>query len=516
MDLLGRRSPLGAECDCCDPSHTLFGCPTSEVIDVLSLSRRRATVAVLVASSLLTAACGLKEETKDSLAAGGGVAGGAVIDPDTGEVIGGGEAAGEIDAGAGAVDPGTGTVADPGTGTGTTGQTGTTGGTGGTGTTTTQQGGGTNAETAPSAAPEMPGDDGDTTGIKGNTLYITLHGPLTGAGVPQESFKTGAPKFWKKHKLANGMSVVAEAVDDKYNAPDAVRACNRAAKESFMILGGAGTDQISACAQSPVLRRGGVPYLSAGVTEVGLGGLSHYFANSLTYRQQGPLVVQMAEDFKFLRNRKWAVVITDTPNFKDARESILTALKAKGITPKVFLTDKAPSNCTSLAGQIRAQYDAIYFLGQPSFFAQCVGSIGYTPTYKPIYTGPGPSFGIQSVGKLACGGTANQYQAYYLHPLPGMDRAKQLVPDETFADDIEFQIYASMQGLKSALDMVKGKLTREKFISTLFASGVPAGIGPATAFNGKTRFGGTAAYALKMDCSAQIQRTLKLYKKAAG
>jgi hypothetical protein len=97
--------------------------------------------------------------------------------------------------------------------------------------------------------------------------------------------------------------------------------------------------------------------------------------------------------------------------------------------------------------------------------------------------------------------------------MPGLDMAKKLVPDEEFTDDIEFDIYASMEGLKRAFDLVKGKLTRQKFINTLAAAGVPAGIGPATAFNGKTRFGGTAAYGLKMDCSAQIQRTLKLYAK---
>ncbi len=66
-----------------------------------------------------------------------------------------------------------------------------------------------------------------------------------------------------------------------------------------------------------MLRRGNVPYLSAGVTEAGLGALPNYFATSLTYKQQGPLVIKMAKDNGFFAG-KWAVVITEGPNFKDA------------------------------------------------------------------------------------------------------------------------------------------------------------------------------------------------------
>ncbi len=189
------------------------------------------------------------------------------------------------------------------------GSTGTSGGStsgGGTSSTGTDGGHGHlggHRSTGGTTAEAGPGDDGTTTGIdfKNKVVKIALHGPLTGAGVPQESFRTGTPKYWKNHKLANGFSVDAVAIDDKYNAPDALRACNAAAKEYFLIVGGAGTDQIQACAQSQVLRRGNVPYLSAGVTEAGLGALPNYFATSLTYKQQGPLVIKMAKDNKLLR-----------------------------------------------------------------------------------------------------------------------------------------------------------------------------------------------------------------------
>ncbi|MCW2615966.1 MAG: hypothetical protein JWN08_2960, partial [Frankiales bacterium] len=398
--------------------------------------------------------------------------------------------------------------------------------TGGSGGATTPSGGGTTTTgsggTAPvTGAAPAPGDKGTTTGIdlKAKTVKIALHGPLTGAGVPQESFRTGTPKYWndgpggKPRLLKNGFRVIAEAIDDKYNAPDALRACNAAAKEYFLIVGGAGTDQIQACAQSQVLRRGNVPYLSAGVTESGLGALPNYFATSLTYKQQGPLVVKMAKDNGFFAG-KWAVVITEGPNFADARTSIVDALKANGAqfdpSKDVYLTDKAPQNCSALGTQVRGGgYGTIYFLGQPAFFAQCVGVIGAGPTY----TGPGPSFGINTVARLACGAAAGQYKGFYLHPATGLDQAAKRAPGVSFQDDIEYQIYGAMQGLEAAFNKVEGTLTREKFIAALRGSSIPDGIAPGASYVGDVRFGGKAAFALKANCSTNQYATLKQYAK---
>jgi branched-chain amino acid transport system substrate-binding protein len=504
----------------------------------MNVRHRRALALVLLSSAFLSA-CGLKPEVKEQLAqnpgvsrgAGGFVDGGegggdeAFVDPETGEVIdpgtvgedgegavdatgGGPEAGGDAGSGGG------GTGGDAGSGSG-----GSTGGSGG-GSTGGTGGGGTGGGGGGAGA---PGDDGDTTGVDFDkkTVKITLHGPLTGAGVPQSSFRSGTPKYWENRKLKNGFTVLAEAVDDKYNAPDALRACNAAARDSFLIVGGAGTDQIQACAQSQVLRRNNVPYLSSGVTESGLGNLPNYFATSLTYRQQGALIPQLAKDNGFL-DGTWAVVITEGPNFADARESVVAALQKAGVNGKsgkfnksndVYLTGKAPTNCSTLAGQMRNTYDRIYFLGQPSFFINCVTSIGYTPTYQPIYTGVGPSFGIQSVGRLACSNTAGQYKGFFLHPSPGLDTAAKRAPGVQFQDDIEYGIYGAMQQLEQAFNAVPGKLTREKFIATSRNGSFPGGILSPAVFKGQV-FGGTAAFGLRADCNDQGRmKTLKTYAK---
>jgi hypothetical protein len=227
----------------------------------------------------------------------------------------------------------------------------------------------------------------------------------------------------------------------------------------------------------------------------------------------------MAKDNGYF-DGKWAVVITGTPNFTDAREAFVSQLLSNGAQGSagpfnkdkdVFLTDKAPNNCSTLGTQIRGGgYTSIYFLGQPSFFAQCVGVIGGSPTY----TGPGPSFGINTVANLAC--SANpQYKAFYLHPSPSLNTAAQGAPGETFKDDIEYSIYGAMESLKQAFDLVKGPLSRESFISALAAAGTPGGIlNPAT-YNGGSRFGGTAAFGMKAVCAPNNNHyeTTKVYKK---
>ncbi|MDT7571369.1 MAG: branched-chain amino acid transport system substrate-binding protein [Actinomycetota bacterium] len=490
--------------------------------------KHRGLALVLLASALLTTACGLKADVKDQLAQGGGAAapgGGTTGLVDAGTT--GGTTGGAAGTTGGFTTGGTGGTSGA---SGTSGTTGSLGGTGTTGGSTGSAGGTSTTGGAPNAPVQ---GQGTTTGIdfKNKTIKVILHGPLTGAGVPQESFRTGGPKYWDQsgpkggpRLILGGFRVIAEAVDDKYNAQDALRACNAAAKTAFLIIGGAGTDQIQACGQSQVLRRGNVPYLSSGVTETGLGSVPNYFATSLSYKQQSPLVIRAARENGYL-NKKWAVVITGTPNFADARESIVAELKKAGVQGKagpfnpdqdVYLTEKAPNNCVDVGTKLRAgAYESVYFLGQPLFFGQCVNQWP-----SATYTGPGPSFGIQSVADLACRGGAAQYHAYYLHPAPDVAMAQQIAkkwaPDTpAFKDDIESGIWGGMQGLEQAFNLVKGPLSRESFIAALAAAGVPGGVTNPAVYNGGSRFGGTGAYLNKITCSGSsgVIKTIANYKQ---
>lgn len=461
--------------------------------------RIRRIVIVLAAGSMVLSACGLKADVKQSLRASGGraLAPGQFVDPNTGQVVD--ESGNVVDPGV--VDPGTGTVTDPGTGTNNgstpndpTNPNPTTGPT----------------QTAQPTGPVVPPPGaGNTTGIRGGKLHIALHGPLTGAGVPQESFRSGAGVYWETHKI-RGMEVVASVFDDEYNPSGAIKACRRAAPDNFLIVGGAGTDQIQACAKDQVVQRGGVPYISAGVTENGLHGLSNYFAASMTYRQQGPTVVKMAREKGFLQASKgWGLVISSTPNFKDAKESIEAALNAAGIKHTYYPVPKTGGDATNVANQLRAAgHETVYFLGQPLFFTEIVQRVG-CPQYCPTFTGPGIAMGVNTVANLACANSAGFFKGFYLSPYPGWDDRAKYAPGVQLDDDIEFTIYGVMQALHQMFDSVPANqpLTRESFIAAVARGSYKGGIFNPAVFAGKTRFGGTKAYYLRANCDTRRWET---------
>src|SRR4051794_23674394 len=198
---------------------------------------------------------------------------------------------------------------------------------------------------------------GTTTGVTASTINIGLHAPLTGTGTPfpNSSFQSGAGVFWQQpgHTVC-GRKVQVEFKDDTYTPAGAHNVCGQMAKRDFLVVGGGGTDQIQACATDPNIQSLGVPYLSAGVTDNGLGGLNNYFAVSLTYAQQGSLVLRNAQqqgianppastdssDNEPGKKAVWAVVTANSPNFAGARNGMEAALKAAHIPYKDFKVDQ--------------------------------------------------------------------------------------------------------------------------------------------------------------------------------
>ncbi len=364
------------------------------------------------------------------------------------------------------------------------------------------------------------GSDGDakgtTIGLTESTIRIGIHAPLSGASpLPQESFETGKDLYWKG-KTVFGRKIVVEVLDDTYKPSGAVRVCQEMARRDFIVLGGAGTDQIQACARDRSLQRTKTPYLSAGVTENGLGSIPTYFALSLTYPEQAGLVIENARRQDFLQKKnaggesKWAVVISDTPNFKDAQQAMEASLNAANLPFKTFLTSKTPSNAdaTSLANELRA-YNApvVYFLGQPTFFINVVANTSNS-LYTPIWTGVGPSMALNAVANVACPGSGNRYDGRFLHPYQGFDKAP---PDFLKAggfDDIQLSLWLSAEILHQQLLSTKGVLTREAFMAGLEGSTYSSNGLPFVKISKTDHFGGLAAYSLKSDCSKRQYVTL--------
>ncbi len=378
------------------------------------------------------------------------------------------------------------------------------------------------AAPAPATSAACSTAGGDATGITATDINIGLHAPLTGTGTPfpNSSFVEGSKIFWKNpaHKVC-GRNVNIDFEDDTYTPDGANKVCRAFATTKFLVLGGAGTDQIQACATNSDMTRNGVPYISAGVTENGLTGLANYFAASLTYRQQGNMLVTAAKQNGYATpapstdGSQWAIVTADTGNFTDARDGITQALDAAGIKYTVF-KESQNGDYTATAAQLGQQlalrnYKTVYTLAAPGFWVKMIGGF-YTqsPTGGGVtWTGPGVSFSDFLVAQLVCSGSKNMISghAFYLAPNTGLDRATSEFKADASADgqagdDIQWGLYGLDQSVYAALtETAKTGLTRQNFIASLQRQSLTVnGSYAPIAFNG--HFGGTGAYVQKVDC----------------
>lgn len=476
-----------------------------------SHGRSTRTVACLLAAmSLVATSCGLKKEALDSLkqgAANGTLAGGEGVLPGTTPapttttlpdgtvvpVVPGGSGPGSV--------PGGGTVPGPGSTVGP----------------------------VPTAGPGArkpcdPPSGGNTTGITSTSIRLGAHAPQTGTGAPlPPSFEKGVQIYWdQKEHYVCGRHVVIDFQDDKYTPKTARDVCGPMSRRDFVVLGAAGTDQIQSCATMPDIANNGVPYLSGGVTANGLKGLRHYFALSLTYEQQGALVVRNATTRGFAKptaaGGKWAIVTGQSGNFDDATRGAQNALSAAGIpydTVRVNQTnDNGLQQRAFATGDSLSQkgYGVVYVVTSPGYFVYMAGKANKNPSgpglYNPWYVGPGVTMTEVTVAQLLCSNASNStIRANFLAPFPGIDRATQDFKTATGGqyDDIYWALWGEAQLLEQALKAASANLTRENFIATMENITLNAGVfapvhmpGPA---NPGPHFGGTGVFSQELDCN---------------
>ncbi len=120
--------------------------------------------------------------------------------------------------------------------------------------------------------------------------------------------------------------------------------------------------------------------------------------------------------------------------------------------------------------------------------------------------------GVNSIAQITCGNPAYDGKGLFLSPYPGFDRAGQVAPGAKLPDDIAMSLYGLQQLLDQAFQLVQGPLTRESFIAALGKGSLKGGVYNPANFNGKTRFGGTAAFTLKSKCEGNRSR----YETASG
>lgn len=500
----------------------------------VGLSRRtRGALAALTVAALLTAGCGQKPGVAEMYPGAPGAPGaeaGAPADGGLGtDGLGGAPAPGATAGGAG----GGASLSGGGTGAGTTGGGttagtggGTSGGTGGGGTGGGGGGGGTGGGTAP-GEPVTPQGGGDTTGVTDSTIKIGVHAPVTGAAAfPQQSFERGIgvyADYINRKGGIHGRKVEIVFRDDRFDPNSARTVCKEMAEQIkvFMLLGGGGADQIDACARYAAGI--GVPYLSAGVHETrpGLGPLGNvatYFAASLTYEQQVPLLARIvANQFK---GQKVALVVADNDsldNFYGVAGSALKKVAGGNVALSMRIPKKTDVDAPTIATRIcNSQAKAVVWNASPSSLI----NVSKSMTCRVTFVGPGLTNGLNIV---ATGGCPTIDKAMFYSPFPQLDRIDQMDPNFRPAyrqknggsepDDLGIAVWGLEKLVGTMLQATGKSLSRESFMNTIAkVKTFNTGVYPTTHYS--SRFGGTAMHLLQADCGSRPQfRTVRVNER---
>ena len=374
--------------------------------------------------------------------------------------------------------------------------------------------------TASKAAGAPVAAAGDRTGISDSVITVGVHAPISGAApLPQTSFERGAHVYWdflQTQGGVHGRTVKVIIRDDEFNPATAKRVCQQMVEQDkvFMLVGAGGADQITACAQ--YANSVGVPYLSAGVNENGLRNLRGYFAFSMSYAAQSPMLVQWAK--QRLGGGKFAIAVEDTPSFADAHASITTAARNGGLD--IVYDKKIPKNvqqtdALTIANGLRSSgAQIVYIITSPQSFvniAVAAAGQGFTPRWL----GPGLTSGLNLVAQIGCPAID---KANFLSPFPQLDVIDRLDRDfrpsyQRFGggtpDDLGIGLWGLNKGL-AQLFLAAGKdMSRQSFVQTVESGKLfTTNVYPATQFSATNHFGAKTAHMLQADCGSRTFKTV--------
>jgi len=378
---------------------------------------------------------------------------------------------------------------------------------------------GGSASASPVPAPPAPGG-ADRTGVTDTKIRIGVHAPITGAApFPQSAFDKGKDVYWKYLAEKGGIfgrNVEIVFRDDQFNPSRAVQVCREMVEQEhvFILMGAAGSEQITACAR--YANSMGVPYLSAGVNEDGLTGLSTYFATSQTYVQQNPVLVSYVVNK--LHKTKLAIVLNNTPALNETQQSVTKLAQAAGldiVRNSRIGKNASDSELLSEANALRASgADVVYLLTSPVNFIK-LATNAQAQAYSPIYMGPGITNGLNVVAEAGCPAIG---AAKFLSPFPQLDVIDNLDPDYQKSyqkynggkgDDIGLAEWGLSKVIGSMLQAAGKDLSRQSFVAALergkeFATNVY----PVVSYSGSIRFGAKSSHLLEADCSSRSFKTI--------
>ena len=369
----------------------------------------------------------------------------------------------------------------------------------------------------------------DRTGVTDDTITLAVHAPLTGASpIPgdADALDDAAQLYWRWQIEERGEQILGREhiemvfADDRYEPTAARQVCRELEQQGFLLASAGGSDQIQACGE--LAGRLSLPYFSPGVTQAGLEGNPWYFANSLTYKEQGELLAGIVGE-RFGDARTGAV-ITNTPNFEDAVEGWEAGVQAQGLD--YARTIRHPRGQTGWYTDVANQLgddgvEVVYMLTSPLDYIRFT-QVADDQGHDFQYVGVGPSMGNDGV---TAGGCPDVDGGLWLNPTPGMDMVGELDPEYIEAatamgvsvDGLSAALWASSKTfhqLFDAYEEVYGTdLTREDFRAVTREVGrVENGITPPIEWNDPDNpFGGTSMHLIRADCDSGLHVTEELF-----
>jgi ABC-type branched-subunit amino acid transport system substrate-binding protein len=286
----------------------------------------------------------------------------------------------------------------------------------------------------------------------------------------------------------------------------------------FLLIGGAGVDQIKSCAEYAASV--GVPYLSPGVTEGPFRNLSNYFALSETYTQQN---VQIAQYLKnAVKKTKIGMVLTDSPLLAETEASFKAEAKKNGLqvvySGKLAKdagktqTDTQVSNLKGKGAQV------VYALISPTVFTYLVSS-AKQQAYQPTFVGPGLSVGVNLVAVATCSpppypdvrpmspmvqlDVIDRYDAAYKPAYRKANGGRN-------PDDIGILLWGIEKTVRLMMEAAGPTISRQSFLKAIasgktFASNVFAPV----KFGATPHFGANAVTLLTLNCTRLEYATTK-------
>lgn len=371
----------------------------------------------------------------------------------------------------------------------------------------------------------------DRTGITDSQITIGIHAPVTGAApFPASAFERGRELYWtwSGAPKVQGRTLKVVFEDDQYNPFTAVDRCRKMAEQdkAFLLVGAGGTDQIQACARWAASK--GIPYLSAGVTEVGMRNLRNYFAISMSYAQQGPLLAQMIQkEARLASATKVAMVRTNTPNFQDAHDTFVQAFQQTGRQLVLDRTMSKNPSATEYDDTARALAtsgaEVVYLLIAPTHYVQLTASSRLPPTYRPWWVSVGVVLGLNDVLGTGCPTSNNAIgKALHFSPFTGIDKTNELDANYnrayrekhgTDGDDLGWALWGLFKSLHLILDNSGRDLSRQSFIAKTEQSSFESGLFPAVKYTPQNHFGADAVHLLQANCSTRRHETSAMFVK---